>query len=321
MTGNQLMLDLVDGKHTLWQVTKKTDDSCRQLADRHYSRQTVGAVNFCRPGRNYVLRTLEANSVWVSYYSKYRDDKFDAIECTLFRNESSYLSSELILLASLMSFQHFGESAPKTIITYVKADSVKSSNAGYCYLKAGYRKLKHTSSRGLLTYEISYEDLLNEIRKRLSTSEWLKRIEAEVQNINTLHQQMNEAFAEYELDFAITFAVSAANAYTSLKAKIETMLGAQFDSASHLLKLYCAHYFDEMVNIDDLYNTLLDWQSIEATEELHEAVRLIEEQYILLNNKKIGADSVCDNRVTIDFNTHLLNWISEKELNEWIYGD
>ena len=64
-TNYQLMLDFMDGKHTLWQVTKKTDVTCRQLADRHYSRQTVGATSFCRPGKNYVLRTAAGDAVWV----------------------------------------------------------------------------------------------------------------------------------------------------------------------------------------------------------------------------------------------------------------
>ncbi|WP_079524039.1 hypothetical protein [Solibacillus isronensis] len=62
-TNYQLMLDFIDGKHTLWQVTKKTDVTCRQLADRHYSRQTVGATSFCRPGKNYVLRTAAGDAV------------------------------------------------------------------------------------------------------------------------------------------------------------------------------------------------------------------------------------------------------------------
>jgi hypothetical protein len=35
-----------------WHVTLKGDRSCRLLADRHYSRQHVGAPMFTGPGRN-----------------------------------------------------------------------------------------------------------------------------------------------------------------------------------------------------------------------------------------------------------------------------
>lgn len=313
MNGNQLMLDLVDGKHTLWHVTKKTDDSCRQLADRHYSRQTIGAANFCRPGNNYVLRTLEGNAVWVSWYSKYRDDKFNAIECTLFRNESVYLSSELILLASLMTFKHFGENAPQTIITYVKADSVQSTNAGYCYLKAGYTKLDHKSTKGLLTYAITYEDLLNCIQEKIVTSKWFKGIKEQINNINLLHESMNGAFAEYEIEFAIMYASEAAKAYMTLKSQIEKMFNPQFAEATILLEMYCTHFFEESINIEDLYNTLIEWQSVEGTEELQESIILLEGQYRLLNNFVCNGKYTVSTGWTTDVSPHLMNWLSLDE--------
>ncbi|CAM4521976.1 hypothetical protein [Paenibacillus typhae] len=52
---NQIMLNLL--QYGPWLVVTKGGDSCRRLADRHYSRQTVGSPQFTRPGRNLVLRT------------------------------------------------------------------------------------------------------------------------------------------------------------------------------------------------------------------------------------------------------------------------
>lgn len=93
---NQIMLDLP--QYGPWLVVPKGDDSCRRLADRHYSRQTVGAPQFTRPGHNLVLRTALGDAVWVTW-SGVRDDGLRAWECTIFRNESARLSSDMIRAA------------------------------------------------------------------------------------------------------------------------------------------------------------------------------------------------------------------------------
>lgn len=80
----QQMLDMP--QYGSWMVTHKGDRSCRQLADRHYSRQHVGAPMFTRPGRNLVLRTEAADAVWVTW-SGIRDDGLKAWECTIFRKQ------------------------------------------------------------------------------------------------------------------------------------------------------------------------------------------------------------------------------------------
>lgn len=61
----QIMLDIP--QYGPWLMTHKGDRACRQLADRHYSRQHVGAPMFCRPGRNLVLRTAAGDAVWVTW--------------------------------------------------------------------------------------------------------------------------------------------------------------------------------------------------------------------------------------------------------------
>lgn len=133
----------------VWIVTNKGDQECRVLADRHYSRQTVGARLFTRPGRNLVLKTESADAVWVTW-SSIRDDGVNAWECTIFRNESPYLSSDLIREAVEITIREWGQPPPDGIITYVDQSKVRSANPGYCFLKAGWRKSGVSKRRKLL---------------------------------------------------------------------------------------------------------------------------------------------------------------------------
>jgi len=63
----QIMLDLTGGTYGPWIVTDKGDQTVRTLIDEHYSRQTVGATQFCRPGHNLVLRTPDGLGAWISW--------------------------------------------------------------------------------------------------------------------------------------------------------------------------------------------------------------------------------------------------------------
>lgn len=132
-----------------WIVTNKGDQECRRLADRHYSRQKIGSRQFCRPGRNLVLKTEGADAVWVTW-SGIRDDGIDAWECTIFRNESTHLSSALIREAIELTLREWGQPPPDGIITYVDQTKVRSVNPGFCFLKAGWRKSGRSKRRNLL---------------------------------------------------------------------------------------------------------------------------------------------------------------------------
>lgn len=133
----------------MWDVTNKGDQECRMLADRHYTRQKPGNVQFCRPGKNLVLKTKNADAVWVTW-SGIRDDGIEAWECTLFRNESNYLSSELIKEAIQITIEQWGEPPKDGIITYVDQSKVRSNNPGFCYLAAGWIKKGYSKKRNLL---------------------------------------------------------------------------------------------------------------------------------------------------------------------------
>jgi len=143
----QTMLDLP--QYGPWMLTHKGDAACRMLADRHYSRQTPGADMFCRPGKNLVLRTALADAVWVTW-SGIRDDGLQAWECTIFRNESPHMSSQMIKAAVTATLAEWGTPPADGLITYVAPDKIRSINPGCCFKRAGWQRIGQSKRRRLM---------------------------------------------------------------------------------------------------------------------------------------------------------------------------
>jgi hypothetical protein len=118
--------------------TTPFDDECRQLADRHYSRRTVGARQFAYNGRKLVLRDAHGLVVFVWMFPDpaMRFDNQTGYNNALFRNESSRRSSEIILEAEDLAVAHWG---PGRGYTYIDPVQVASANPGYCFKCAGWR--------------------------------------------------------------------------------------------------------------------------------------------------------------------------------------
>lgn len=123
-----------------WRKIDKGDRRALALADRHYTRQTPGSNQFCRPGRNLVLLGQDAQALWVTWHG-IRDDGWDAWECTMFRNESPYISSHLIMLAIGITLDEWGEPPKDGVITYV-GKHLK----GGCFHAAGFAKAGQSKS-------------------------------------------------------------------------------------------------------------------------------------------------------------------------------
>lgn len=113
------------------------------LADRHYSRRTVGSPQFMPPGQTLVLMTPRGDAVF-GWWRPHPDagitpmNGLDGWTCTIFRNESAALSSTLILAAESELKQRF-DCGPSGLITYVWDKRVRSSNPGFCFKRAGWR--------------------------------------------------------------------------------------------------------------------------------------------------------------------------------------
>ena len=136
-----------------WVSVQKCDIRARLIADRHYSRQTVGSPQFTRPGKNIVLLLEDCSALWVSWKPangiKRMDKAGEVYECTIFRNEGDYLSSELIKSAVMETECIWGKPLDGWI-TYVADNKVLSSNPGYCFLRAGWEK-RGRNKKGNLT--------------------------------------------------------------------------------------------------------------------------------------------------------------------------
>ena len=68
-----------------------------------------------------------------------------AMNCSIFRNEGSRVSSELVLEAERMAQAKWGD---MRMYTYIAPDKIQSRNPGYCFKVAGWRKIG-VSKKGL----------------------------------------------------------------------------------------------------------------------------------------------------------------------------
>lgn len=144
----------------IWIGAKDGDEAAAALYRRHYSayqyadgrRNLVGYRNrflICGPGEKMLLMTpaLDALFVWRKFIDKCPGQT--GVNCAVFRNESNALSSALILAAEEIAWQRWPN---ERLYTYVKPTAIRSSNPGYCFQKAGWRKCGRSGS-GLLILE------------------------------------------------------------------------------------------------------------------------------------------------------------------------
>ncbi|KQN96837.1 hypothetical protein [Paenibacillus sp. Leaf72] len=217
-----------------WIVTQRADKAGAALADRHYSRKTVGSPHFTRPGkRNLVLRTAEGDAVWVSYYGEWRKDGLDAWENSLFRNESSYMSSDLVKWAIFATYCEWGSQLPKDgYITYVKSSALRSDNPGCNYLNAGFARVGYNKSGKLLLLQLSVD------KKFLP----LEEIYA-VKYLEACQNSIDLALSDGDYMEAIWF-------YKEAKKKQEYLLALK--SAKHRMKKNKWNCFESTIDSYDL---------------------------------------------------------------------
>ena len=125
----------------LWEGLVRTthfDPEMAMLADRHYSRRTVGARQFLYSGRKLVLRNTEGTVLfaWMWPDDEKRMDGQTGYGCAIFRNESARRSSDIIFEAEEHAVRKWG---PNRFYTYVDPRRVISRNPGYCFKMAGYK--------------------------------------------------------------------------------------------------------------------------------------------------------------------------------------
>ena len=126
-----------------WEIAHKAHPIACRLADRHYSRRKPGAPQMMPPGQTLVLVMTDAVFGWWRPHPASGLSSMNGLDgwtCTIFRNESKWLSSELILAAERCLSAHHS-CGPDGMLTYVHDKKVRSTNPGFCFMQAGWSKI------------------------------------------------------------------------------------------------------------------------------------------------------------------------------------
>lgn len=127
--------------------TNKYDPEMAALADRHYSRRTIGDRQFLPPGKTICIRDSKGDIVfgWNWQLPEKRADKQMGFYCSIFRNEGPRRSSEVILECEEIAHGYWGRNR---MFTYIDPEKVASKNPGYCFKCAGWSHVGY-SAQGL----------------------------------------------------------------------------------------------------------------------------------------------------------------------------
>ena len=128
----------------MWIPVSNADQRALGIYLRHYSARKNGATQrgaknwnrFTSPGESMTLLTPLCDALFIWIKQKYRLDRQVGVNCAVFRNEGTVLSSDLIREASDMAEARWPD---ERLYTYVNPRRIRSTNPGCCFLKAGWR--------------------------------------------------------------------------------------------------------------------------------------------------------------------------------------
>lgn len=137
----------------IWLQVRDGYGPALMLHSRHYSKYHYKdkrkVSRFVGPGERIVLITANEDALFV--WRKFKDASGQkGINCSIFRNESDFKSSQLILEAEKFASERWpGE----RFYTYVNPKKIKSTNPGYCFKIAGWTECGKTAKRKLIILE------------------------------------------------------------------------------------------------------------------------------------------------------------------------
>lgn len=147
---------------SVWRNVRRNDVRARELADGHYSRQTPGADEFMSSGRTFVLlaEVDGKRAVWgaIENLDPAGGRRF---RCSIFRNETSLLSSDLVREATALTLDRwrrvFGWSGSPPLTTEVDPTKTRHKrDPGRCFRKAGWFVIDE-DRRGLVVLQAPTE--------------------------------------------------------------------------------------------------------------------------------------------------------------------
>lgn len=143
-----------------WERSFRASPTGRAIADRHYNRQTIGAVLFTPPGRTLVLLTEDRRALWVTSwpFPEFVMHAWPgAWMNSTFRNEGAGLSSELIREAVAATRAIYGAAPAFGMVTFIDPTKVRHKrDPGRCYRRAGFKEVGRTKA-GLIVLQILEE--------------------------------------------------------------------------------------------------------------------------------------------------------------------
>lgn len=147
-------LSIHPSNRRFWEVTNGADPRAFKLYLKHYSknkfRKSFG-TKFTGPGEHLVLVLPDYRALFVwCLNTTSRRDRQSGILCTIFRNESDILSSQLILAAEEFAWERWPE---RRLWTYVDSSKIRSPNPGFCFKKAGWSECGISKIHKLLIFE------------------------------------------------------------------------------------------------------------------------------------------------------------------------
>jgi len=137
-----------------WRVVQDGDPLVFAIASRHYSfrhyqRKRRRDKRVVGPGERLILLTSDGKALCI--WKKFRDQSGQqGICCALFRNEGADLSSALLIDAETLVRLRWPDE--RRLYTYVDPRKIKSTNPGYCFQMAGWKKCGQTRG-GLIILE------------------------------------------------------------------------------------------------------------------------------------------------------------------------
>lgn len=150
-----------------WCLSHRADPAARELADRHYNRQTIGAPQFVPPGRCLVLLSDDARAFWITSwpFEEYVKHAWGgAWICSAFRSEGAGVASDLIREAVAATRFYWPDVPALGMVTFLDRRKVKPIKVrgvptwGRTWKLAGFKEIGETKG-GLLALQLLPVDM------------------------------------------------------------------------------------------------------------------------------------------------------------------